>query len=193
MIRILRTLKHKIENTVSYILFKLNKVHLGQNVTVNGIARIDNRGTFIIGNSVKLNMNYKYNPIGGERQMTFIIGGHGILHIKDNAGISNSAIYCKKEITIEEDVLIGGGCIIYDTDFHSIYYNDRILLDDINAKSAPVHIRKGAFIGGHTIILKGVTIGQYSVIGAGSVVTKDVPDNELWAGNPARFIKHINN
>ena len=55
----------------------------------------------------------------------------------------------------------------------------------------PVLIRQGAFIGAHSIILKGVTIGRHSVIGAGSVVTHDVPDNEIWAGNPAVFVKRI--
>ena len=48
-----------------------------------------------------------------------------------------------------------------------------------------------AFIGAHSIVLKGVTIGKHSVIGAGSVVTKNIPDNEVWAGNPARFIRRL--
>lgn len=52
-----------------------------------------------------------------------------------------------------------------------------------------VRIKEGAFIGISTIILKPVTIGKNAIIGAGSVVTKDIPDNEVWAGNPAKFIK----
>lgn len=47
------------------------------------------------------------------------------------------------------------------------------------------------FIGAKCIILKGVTIGENSVIGAGSVVTKNVPANQIWAGNPAKFIKNV--
>lgn len=86
--------------------------------------------------------------------------------------------------------MIGSGTKIFDTDFHSVLYEDR-LNGDRNVTSAPVHICEGAFIGACSIILKGVTIGKHSVIGAGSVVTKDVPDNEIWAGNPAKYVKDL--
>lgn len=78
--------------------------------------------------------------------------------------------------------------MIFDTDFHPISYQSRILNDQSKIKSVPVRICRGAFIGARSIIMKGVTIGEYSIIGAGSVVTKSVPSNEVWAGNPARFI-----
>lgn len=53
-----------------------------------------------------------------------------------------------------------------------------------------VHICEGAFIGANTIICNSVRIGRNSIVGANSVVTKDIPDNEVWAGNPAKFIKY---
>jgi acetyltransferase-like isoleucine patch superfamily enzyme len=53
-------------------------------------------------------------------------------------------------------------------------------------------IKKGASIGAASVILGGVIIGENAMIGAGSVVTKDVPDNELWYGNPAKFIRKVN-
>ena len=56
---------------------------------------------------------------------------------------------------------------------------------------APVVIGGNVFIGARCIILKGVTIGENSIIGAGSVVTKSIPANEIWAGNPAKFIRKI--
>lgn len=56
----------------------------------------------------------------------------------------------------------------------------------------PVKIEEGAFLGAHTIITKSVTIGRGAIVGAGSIVTKDIPPYEVWAGNPARFIKKLN-
>jgi len=73
----------------------------------------------------------------------------------------------------------------------SIKYEDRILNGDKATKSAPVCIEKGAFIGANVLILKGVTIGERSVIAAGSVVVNDVPSDEVWGGNPNRFLKRF--
>ncbi|MCM1295730.1 MAG: hypothetical protein NC311_09330 [Muribaculaceae bacterium] len=72
-----------------------------------------------------------------------------------------------------------------------------ILTHFIDAKSGRytnghVCIKQGAFLGANTIITKPITIGENAVVGAGSVVTKDFPDNQIWAGNPARFIKNRN-
>lgn len=53
-----------------------------------------------------------------------------------------------------------------------------------------VHIGKNVFIGLNTIITNAVTIGDRAVIGAGSIVTKNIPEGEVWAGNPARFIRN---
>ena len=101
-------------------------------------------------------------------------------------------------VTIEDDVLISYQCILADNDDHGISYsnrkNDLALATqkkprDLNTtKSSPIKISRGAWIGLRTIILKGVTIGEGAVVGAGSVVTKDVPAWTIVAGNPARVI-----
>lgn len=54
-----------------------------------------------------------------------------------------------------------------------------------------VHIGKNAYLGMNVLVVKPVTIGANAIIGAGAVVTKDIPANEVWAGNPARFIKRL--
>lgn len=83
--------------------------------------------------------------------------------------------------------------MIYDTDFHSLDYTQRNnRADDIkHRKNKPVIIGDNVFIGAHSTILKEVNIGDNSIIGASSVVTKSVPQNEIWGGNPARFLKKL--
>lgn len=82
---------------------------------------------------------------------------------------------------------------MYDTDFHSLDYTLRRshTLDMKGKKMAKVTVEHDVFIGAGCIILKGVTIGACSIIGAGSVVTKDIPANQIWAGNPAKFIRNL--
>ena len=65
-------------------------------------------------------------------------------------------------------------------------------MDTKKNRSLPVIIENNAFIGAHCTVLKGVTIGKGSIIGAGSLVSKSVPQGEIWGGNPATFIKGIN-
>lgn len=83
--------------------------------------------------------------------------------------------------------------MIYDTDFHSPRPEERQSrqLDIANKRTAPVRIGDNAFIGAHATILKGVSIGRGAVIGACSLVTRDVPDGEIWAGNPAIKIRAL--
>lgn len=81
-------------------------------------------------------------------------------------------------LTIGDNTLITARCMIL-THFYkngNFYYGD-------------VKIGRGCFVGMNTIIANSVTIGDNSVIGAGSIVTKDIPEGEVWAGNPAKFIK----
>jgi len=88
-------------------------------------------------------------------------------------------------ITIEDNVLIAPKVSIL-TETHAINPQDRQGLI-----VAPIHIKKGAWIGANSTVLPGVTIGANSVIAAGSVVTKNVPDNCIFGGTPAKFIKNI--
>jgi len=156
------------------------------------IVRVSSGGKFEIGENFTINNGFVANLIGRQQPCFFIVGPEGQLEIGNNVGISSSAIVCREKIVIEDHVLIGGNTAIYDTDFHPVNFMDRLRSPDKYSpliKNNPVFIKEHAFIGAHTTILKGVTIGERSVIGAGSVVTKNVPPDEIWAGNPARFIK----
>lgn len=109
------------------------------------------------------------------------------------SGISSTAIACTNEITIGNYVNIGAGCLIMDSNFHNLDYKIRMdrTTDWKTAKSAPIHIGDCAFIGARSIICKGVTIGDHAIVAAGSVVIKDIPADEIWGGNPAKFIAKI--
>lgn len=173
------------------LVFLLFPNVIGENVEIIGKIQRIGRGKVTIGNNVLINSCRRANPIGGDDRTILFAKENAKIKIGNNVGISNSAIVAYERITIEDDVLIGGSCKIYDNDFHSLDFATRMAVGCVGVMSKPVVIKQGAFIGAHSIILKGVTVGQYSIIGAGSVVTKDVPDGEIWAGNPARFIRKI--
>lgn len=120
-----------------------------------------------------------------------VVKSSGELNIGDNSGMSNTCIHCYEKIKIGDNVNIGSGTQIFDTDFHSTSWQDRLdrQTDVLHAKTAPVSIGDCVFIGANCIITKGVEIGARSIIAAGSVVTRNIPEGEVWGGVPAMFIK----
>ena len=164
-----------------------------RSVLISGRIFIRNEGKIRIGVGTRINSASWTNPIGGNDRTYLQIMRGGVLSIGDNSGISNTAITVAESVNIGRNVFIGAGCKIYDTDFHPIEAEFRFgdTVDITRTKTKRIIIEDGAFIGGHSIILKGTHIGENSVIGAGSVVAGNIPANEIWAGNPARFIKKI--
>lgn len=146
-----------------------------------------------IGKNFRMNNGNIGNPIGRPQRCLFFVDKGASLKIGDNVGISSTAIVVYQNISIGNNVKIGGGVCIYDTDFHSLDPHVRVRQEEDfeQKKKKPVVIGDNVFIGAHTTILKGVTIGNNSVIGASSVVTKSIPANEIWAGNPAKLIKKM--
>lgn len=175
---------------INYLLLKLNKVQFS-NYKIFGLLTVSNKGKFLIGSNVRINTNRFANVIGGDTRTSFVIKKGGSITLGNNISISNSAFYSCSSIILEDFVMIGGSCKIWDADFHPLDPEVRKQTPNLHYATRPIHIKQSAFIGGCSIILKGVTIGRNAVIGAGSVVVKDVPDNEIWAGNPARFIKKL--
>lgn len=182
--------------TYNIISLKFSKVYFRKSLRINGRLKVKNRGTVILKENITINSGKNCNIIGGDRRTNIIVSENAYFKIGNNVGISNSTFVCTKKITIEDDVLIGGSCRFYDTDFHSIDYISRMKpykngVPDDKIKSNDILIKTGAWIGGSCIILKGVTVGVKSIIGAGSVISKNVPDNEIWAGNPIEFIRKL--
>lgn len=117
------------------------------------------------------------------------------LTIGNQSGLSNTVIQCHHQILIGNYVNIGAGCLIFDTNFHNVDWKIRMdrTKDCLTVSASPVIIKDHVFIGARSIVMKGVTIGEKSIISAGSVVTKNVPDGEIWGGNPAHYIRKIDN
>ena len=116
---------------------------------------------------------------------------NGRLTIGNHTGLNGVLIYCQDSITIGDWVKIGGGTRIFDTNHHPLNWRDRRLDDITKVRHAPIIIEDDVFIGACCFIMQGVTIGKKSIVAAGSVVTKSIPENELWGGNPARYIKSL--
>ncbi|MFW0716674.1 acyltransferase [Pedobacter sp. N23S346] len=190
-----RSVSYLFQYVISIMLLKANLVSFGRGLKSNGIPYLDisPSGKMSIGEDFKMNNGGRYNMIGRQQKCCFVVSQGAALVIGQNVGMSAVAIICSDRITIGNNVKIGGNTVIYDTDFHSTDYLQRKNWDQdvANRKSAAVLIGNDVFIGAHTTILKGVKIGSRSIIGAGSVVTKDIPQDEIWAGNPARLIKII--
>jgi serine acetyltransferase len=189
--RVERGVLSLVSNAINKLVMFLSGISYGKGFRSCGtILYRRYGGTMKIGKDVSINSHLVANPIGGQNKTVFCVTKGGKLIIGNRVGISNTAFYAAHEIIVEDDAVIGAGCKIYDTDFHSTIAEYR-LNGNTNVKGMPVRIGRRSFIGGHSIILKGVSIGEQAVVAAGSVVTKSVPANEIWGGNPAKFLKKI--
>lgn len=175
---------------INYVVLRYRDVEVGKNLRINGRLFLRGKGKISIGDNVIINSSLQSNPIGGSTKTVIHCMG-GKIRIGDSVGISNTAIVCREEVIINDRVKIGGDVRIYDNDFHSTDYRQRRNAVDTDIKSASVQIGEDAFIGAACIILKGVSIGKRSIVAAGSVVTHNIPDDELWGGTPARFIRKL--
>jgi acetyltransferase-like isoleucine patch superfamily enzyme len=122
------------------------------------------------------------------------------IEIGERTFIGNSTIVCAEKVSIGNDVLISWGCTVVDHNSHSISWQERSsdvvnwmkgAKDWSHVECKSVNIQSKAWIGFNAIILKGITIGEGAIVGAGSVVTKDVPPYTIVAGNPARIIREL--
>jgi acetyltransferase-like isoleucine patch superfamily enzyme len=175
---------------------RLLGLDIGSGCRFNGLPIVTiARGAKIkIGKNVLLNSSETSNSVGlPHRVILDARTSESVIEIGDHTGISGASIVAQTSVKIGRHVMIGGGAGIWDTDFHPIDLQKRLEHPTRNAKSAPIVIEDGAFIGARAVILKGVTIGRGAVVGAAAVVSKDVKPGEIVAGNPAKVIGHIDN
>lgn len=191
-LRRLMRLPAKIHNL---LVLKKNHVHYGKNFHINGRLCIRQSGYINIGDNVTINSRPNSNATSIGINSSFTVAPEGRLIIGNRTGMSHINITAMESVTLGDDILIGTNSIITDTDFHALNYDDRLKETRqgmrVGIRTAPVNICNGVFIGTRCIILKGITIGEGSVVGAGSVVSRNIPAGEIWAGNPAKFVRKV--
>jgi acetyltransferase-like isoleucine patch superfamily enzyme len=147
-------------------------------VRVRGRVFIENHGAMVIGERVRIDGRMNPVEIVAWKGARLEIGNGTFL----NYGVSLSA---HQEVIIGDNCLIGNYVTIMDNDYHDLHDRSR------PGPSLPVHIADRVWIGIRSVVLNGVRIGEGSVIGAGSVVTSDIPPNSLAVGVPARVIRSL--
>lgn len=177
------------------IKLRINGVQFGNGLTCfNSIPALQinkKSGLVSFGENVLFN---SYTDQSWNSKCKLIVLANASLTIGNNSGINGVMIYCSTKIHIGDNVKVGGGTRISDSNHHSTnYLLRRNPKDDAkNVNAAPITIGDDVFIGANCYIGKGVSIGDRSIVAAGSVVVKSIPADEIWGGSPARFIQKIN-
>lgn len=185
------TLRIKLYPRINRMILKAHGVVFGKNLQIPGKVSWLIGGKLKIGDNFYLSSRNSVNPIASNLQADVYVEPGAALTIGNNVGMSSTRLWIHESAKIGNNVKIGGCVLITDTDAHPMDYMARRSSNE-GTKSAPVVIEDDVWIGAHCIILKGVTIGARSVIGAGSVVTKSIPADCVAAGNPCRVIKSLN-
>lgn len=182
--------------------FRFKGVRFGRNMLAYNKVYLTGykAGKILIGDNFHLTSGDGINPICRNIRGCIHRGTpEAVITICHHVGMSSTCIWIRERLTIGNHVNIGGNCMILDTDTHQIDYLARrgekaADSTDLTTtiQSAPTTIEDDVWIGANCQILKGVTIGARSVIGAGSVVTKSIPADCIAAGNPCRVIRRIN-
>jgi len=182
----------RLSHFLSLIYFAVNGVKHGEFVCI-GLPLLDihSNAHCVFASGLSMVSKDKFATLGKNKRCKIVVSSGAKLTIGTNVGMSNTTIVATLSVELGNNILIGGGTTIVDTDFHSLNPVHWHTPDDLKyMASAPVVINDNVFIGMDSIILKGVSIGSNVIIAAGSVVTKNIPENQVWGGNPARFIKN---
>jgi acetyltransferase-like isoleucine patch superfamily enzyme len=176
-----------------YTLFTIIKYSIypnlifGKKITFIGFAKFRNQpgGRITVGDYCSFLSKPKSNFIGINRPCIISTQtSYAQVIIGNKCGFSGTVIGAFQRIELRENVRCGANTMITDSDWHTD--------DSRSGNCNPIVIESNVWIGEGVKVLKGVTIGKNSVIGAGSVVTKSIPANVIAAGNPCRVLKELN-
>lgn len=195
ILKILKKLRYYYWQFAGRIVMKTHGVTLGKRCEFYGLPIILKHpdSTITIMDDVVLCSHSAYTDLGVNHPVILkTLREAAAIYIDSGAGLSGTTICAAKKVHIGKDALIGANVAIFDTDFHAKEPNNRRYNKNPNQIAAKeVCIQDNVFIGTNVLICKGVTIGSNSIIGAGSVVVKDVEASKIYAGNPAREIANV--
>lgn len=160
---------------------------------------INKNSKVVFGKGLIITGGYNINALSPSERSYILVRKNTELIIGDNCGFSSICMSVHDSIRIGNNVIIGANTRLNDSNDHSINYLERRMEREykdwskLNIDHAPIIIEDDVFIGAHCIISKGITIGARSIVAAGSVVVKSIPSDEVWGGNPAKFIKKLQN
>lgn len=166
---------------------------VGTGLKVKGRVHIFTRrsSSIEIGDNVTIVSRFRSNPVGIMNPCVLDTLMGGKIRIGNHVGMSGVILASRSSITIGDFTRLGGNVRIFDHNYHSLNPENRRngRLDSQDVRTAPVVIGSDVFVGTNAMILKGATIGDRAIIAAGSVVTTDIPADEIWGGNPAACIR----
>jgi len=145
-----------------------------------------------LGRDVKLSkfINLYGCEVGDESKIGAFVEIQKNASVGKRCKISSHTFICEG-VTIEDNVFIGHGVMFINDSYPRSTAADGSLQTEADWKVEPTVIKKGASIGSGATILAKTTVGENAIVGAGSVVTKDVPANSIVAGNPARVLRYL--
>jgi acetyltransferase-like isoleucine patch superfamily enzyme len=173
--------------------FAIHGIAWGKDWQVFGMPIIQRfRGSAIIlGNGINLRSWRSTNPLTPNHPVVLATRTKSaVIRVGDDCGLTGATLVAAERVEIGNRVLLGANVTIVDTDFHPLNPEER-KTNPSNGKHLPVIIEDDVFIGMNSLVLKGVTIGRGSVVGAGSVVTRNIEPGVIVAGNPARVIRSL--
>lgn len=190
----IRSLKAKKVSSswIGRFVCRLKGVRFGNNCSFYGIPvfRRYPGSRITIGENVTFRSDFVSNLIGVNRRCIIATHTEGAeIAIGDNCGLSGTVIGAREKVILGKGVLCGANVLITDFDWHNI--DPGLRRRPYQGAASPVIIEDNVWLGINVVVLKGATIGENSVIGANSVVTKDIPANVIAGGNPCKVIKKL--
>jgi acetyltransferase-like isoleucine patch superfamily enzyme len=180
-------LRRPLETRLLRFILRIKGVPYGKNLKGN-YCKIQTWGRIELADNIQL-----WSYPDGEAYKTCLLTWRSTASIKigSNCMLNGTVIHSRSKVVIGNNCMFGAGTVILDSDFHSTTINPTVRREQVQAVDRPVVIGNNVWVGRNAIILKGVHIGDNSIVAAGSVVTKSIPPNQVFGGNPARFMKML--